>query len=225
MDLGRRRALGLIAGAPLAGFGLTSAAAQTAHDHAARAVKAAAKGQAYKPKFFTSHEWEEVRVLVDLILPRDERSGSATDAGVPEFMDFIMTDPKEDDRGREQRQTAMRGGLAWIDAETNKRFGHDFVAASDAERRSLLDDIAHFEEEEEDEGNQASGARDLRVKLGHGKAFFSSFRDLTAAGFWSSRTGVEDLAYQGDTVVAEWTGCPPEALRKLGLEPGSGGER
>jgi hypothetical protein len=218
MALGRRRALELLAGAPfLAGFGLTSAAAQTAHAHAARALKATAKGQAYKPKFFTAHEWETVRLLVDLILPRDERSGSATDAGVPEFMDFIMTDPKEDDRGREQRQTAMRGGLAWIDAESNKRFGHDFAAASDAERRNLLDDIAYFEEEDEDD--QASDVRDLRVKLGHGKAFFSSFRDLTAAGFWSSRMGVADLAYQGNTVVAEWTGCPPKALRKLGLEP------
>ena len=220
MDPGRRRALELIAGAPLlACLGLTSAAAETAHAHAARAAKAAAKGQAYEPKFFTAHEWETVRLLVDLILPRDERSGRATDAGVPEFMDFIMTDPMEDDRGREHRQTAMRGGLAWIDAESTRRFGHDFVTASDTERRGLLDDIAHFEEEEEDETDQASDVRDLRVKLGHGKAFFSSFRDLTAAGFWSSPMGVEDLAYQGNTVVAEWTGCPPEALRKLGLEP------
>jgi gluconate 2-dehydrogenase subunit 3-like protein len=217
MDFGRRRALELLAGAPLAGFGLTSAAAQTAHDHAARAVKAAVKGQAYKPKFFKPHEWETVRLLVDLIIPRDERSGSATDAGVPEFMDFIMTDPMDDDRSREQRQTAMRGGLAWIDAESIRRFDHAFVEASDAERRSLLDDIA-FLDEEEDEGDRASDVRDLRVKLAHGPAFFRSFRDLTAAGFWSSRIGVEDLAYQGNTVVAEWTGCPPEALQKLGLD-------
>jgi hypothetical protein len=225
MDFGRRRVLELIAGAPfLAGFGLTEAAAQTAHDHAARAVKATARGQAYKPTFFTGHEWETVRQLVDLIIPKDERSGSATDAGVPEFMDFIMTDPKEEDRGREQRQTAMRGGLAWIDAESVKRFGHTFVEASDAERRSLLDDVAFVEIEEDEHG---SDAHDLRVRLAHGPAFFSSFRDLTAAGFWSSRMGMADLAYQGNTVVAEWTGCPPEALRKLGLEApgGQGGDR
>ena len=220
MDFGRRRVLELFAGAPLlAGLGLSSAAAETAHGHTARAVKAAAGGHAYKPRFFTVREWEMVRVLVDLIIPRDERSGSATDAGVPEFMDFIMTDPMEDDRGREQRQTAMHGGLAWIDAESTGRFGHAFVEASDAERRSLLDDIAYVEVEEDEEEDRGSEARDLRVKLGQGKAFFSSFRDLTAAGFWSSRMGVEDLAYQGNTAVTEWTGCPPEALRKLGLEP------
>ena len=216
-EIGRRGALRLIGGAPLiVGFGIGTAEAQLAHEHAAKAVKAAAKGQPYKPKFFTAHEWETVRTLVDLIIPRDERSGSATDAGVPEFMDFIMTDPMENDRGREWRQTAMRGGLAWIDAESRKRFGQAFVEGADPQRRALLDDIAHSKEDEsEDETHDPS---DLRVRLRHGPSFFNSFRDLTASGFWSSRMGVEDLAYQGNGVVAEWKGCPSEALRKLGLE-------
>jgi gluconate 2-dehydrogenase gamma chain len=214
-EIGRRGALKLIGGAPLAvGFGLSAVEAQVAHQHAAKAVAAATAGLAYKPKFFSTHEWQTVRVLVDLIIPKDERSGSATDAGVPEFMDFIMTDPKENDRGREWRQTAMRGGLAWIDAESVKRFGQDFVSCTDAERHTLLDDIAFTKDEEGDHHDP----RDLRVNLRHGPSFFSSFRDLTASGFWSSKMGVDDLAYQGNTYVAEWKGCPPEALRKLGLE-------
>ena len=56
-----------------------------------------------------------MRVLVDLIIPKDERSGSATDAGVPEFMDFMMLD-------QPARQVGMRGGLAWLDVECQKRF-------------------------------------------------------------------------------------------------------
>ena len=215
-EIGRRGALKLIGSVPVAvGFALSTAEAQLAREHAAKAVAAAGSGVLYKPKFFTPHEWQTVRTLVDLILPKDERSGSATDAGVPEFMDFIMTDPKENDRGREWRQTAMRGGLAWIDNESMKRFGHDFVSATEAERHALLDDIAFSKGNEEDD---RADPRDLRVNLRHGPAFFASFRDLTASGFWSSKMGVDDLAYQGNTYVAEWKGCPPEALRKLGLE-------
>ena len=56
--------------------------------------------------------------------------------------------------------------------------------------------------------------------LHHGIAFFSAFRDLTASGFWSSRIGVKDLGYTGNTFVAEWKGCPPEALAKLGVTYG-----
>jgi gluconate 2-dehydrogenase gamma chain len=214
--MGRRDALKRLSSLPLAlGFGLTAAEALMGAEHAGKAVAAAAKGLPYKPKFFTAHEWEGVRILVDLIIPRDERSGSATDAGVPEFMDFIMTDPVETDHAREARQTAMRGGLAWIDFECVKRFGHDFVSSSEAERVSLLDDIAHLKADEQDD---VQDPRDMRVQLRHGPSFFASFRDLTASGFWSSRMGVADLAYTGNTYVAEWKGCPPEVLRKLGLE-------
>jgi len=215
-SIDRRAALKRLTSLPLAvGFGLGASETLQAAAHASRAMLAASKGVVYRAKFFTAHEWESVRILVDLIIPKDQRSGSATDAGVPEFMDFLMTDPVETDRGRELRQTAMRGGLAWIDAECVKRYGRDFASASEGERRGLLDEISHWNAEEEDE---AQDPREMRPLLRHGPSFFASFRDLTASGFWSSRMGVEDLAYQGNTYVAEWKGCPPEVLRKLGLE-------
>jgi hypothetical protein len=216
--IGRRSALRLIGAGPLAaGFGLTAAGARLAHAHAAAALMAAAKGQPYKPRFFTAHEWQTVRVLADLILPRDERSGSATDAGVPEFMDFLMTDPAEDDRSRESRQTAMRGGLSWIDAECRRRFGQDLVSCAEEQRRALLDEIARSTADDQDDDDAQREPRELRgVRLRHGPAFFNSFRDLTASGFWSSRMGVEDLGYVGNTATV-WQGPPAEVLRKLGL--------
>lgn len=157
------------------------------------------RGQAYQPRFFTAHEYRTVRTLVDLIIPRDGRSGSATDAGVPEFMDFIVGD-------QASRQTAMRGGLAGLDSECRERFGKSFADCDDRQRRALLDDIAW-------------PAR-ARPELSHGVAFFNSFRDLTATGFWSSKMGVEDLGYIGNTVVPEWNGCPDEQLKKLGVSYG-----
>jgi gluconate 2-dehydrogenase gamma chain len=154
------------------------------------------RGQTYEPKFFTRHEYDTVRLLADLVIPRDERSGSASDAGVPEFMDFLMQD-------QPSRQTAMRGGLAWLDAECRRRFGNPFLDCSDPQRRALLDDIAW-------------PAR-APAELSQGVAFFNSFRDLTASGFWSSKMGIEDLGYVGNTVVPEWTGCPEAQLHKLGV--------
>ncbi|HEX5575787.1 MAG TPA: gluconate 2-dehydrogenase subunit 3 family protein [Gemmatimonadales bacterium] len=150
-------------------------------------------------KFFTSEEYQTVRLLADLIIPRDERSGSASDAGVPEFMDFMMADR---DTSAEVR-TAMRGGLAWTDAECGRRYGKRFMDCSERERIGLLDEIAW-------------PAR-ARPEMSDGVAFFNAFRDLTASGFWSSEMGVKDLRYQGNAVVPKWTGCPDAALRKIGV--------
>jgi gluconate 2-dehydrogenase gamma chain len=193
--ISRRAALELFAAGPAAAVLVwTPAEARQAHDHAEAAV--AAKAAPFKPKFFTAHEYATVGVLVDLIIPKDDRSGSATDAGVPAFMDFMMND-------QPRRQIAMRGGLAMIDRLALDRFGKRFVSAPDRERRLLLDEIAYT-------SNPERG-------LSQAIAFFSSFRDLTASGFWSTKMGVADLQYQGNVFVSEWNGCPDAALRKLGV--------
>src|SRR5918998_1005110 len=136
MDNNRRTLLKTLAAAPVAaGFVWTEAEAQQAHTHAQTARRTVQRtGAAFKPKFFTPHEYSTVRVLVDLIIPKDERSGSATDAGVPEFMDFMLID-------QPARQTAMRGGLKWLDSECQKRFDKKFLDCSAAERTAVLDDI------------------------------------------------------------------------------------
>ena len=197
--ISRRGALELLTAGPVAAAMVwTPAEARQAHEHATAAqAQAAAKASAFRPKFFTAHEYATVAVLVDLIIPRDERSGSATDAGVPAFMDFMMID-------QPLRQVAMRGGLALVDRLSTERFGRRFVSASDAQRRQLLDEIAYV-------SNPDPG-------LSHAIAFFSSFRDLTASGFWTTRMGVADLQYRGNVFVSEWNGCPDAALKKLGVK-------
>jgi len=190
----RREAVGAMAMAALtAAFKWTPAEAQRA---AKLASEALATKTPFAPAFFTPHEWDTVRVLADLVIPKDERSGSATDAGVPEYMDFMMTD-------RPDGQVPMRGGLAWLDNEASERSGKTFVASTEAERTAILDDIAW--------------PKKARAEMSQGVAFFNMFRDMTASGFWSSKMGVTDLDYQGNTFVAEWNGCPPEALQKLGV--------
>jgi gluconate 2-dehydrogenase gamma chain len=189
----------MLSAAPVAAaFALSEAEAQEAHHLAQAALKTAQQsGTAYAPKFFTEHEYQTVKILSDLIIPADERSGGATTAGVPEFMDFIMID-------QPARQVAMRGGLAWLDLECQRRFNTTFVGATAAQQTEVLDDLSTYGQ--------------LKPGLSHGQAFFRSFRDLTASGFWTTKMGIEDLGYTGNTGVAHWDGCPADVLKKLGLQ-------
>jgi hypothetical protein len=200
-DLTRRDALQIFAGIPLLAAGLTprDVARAAVQVRALSFAQSTIRPIAFTPAFFTAHEWETVRVLVDLIIPKDARSGSATEALVPEFMDFILNE-------NSGMQTPVRGGLAWLDDESRERFGQTFSGATDPERRKILDDIAW--------------PKRARPEFSQGVAFFNRMRDLTASGFYSSQIGVADLQYIGNTVVAEWTGCPPSALKKLGVSYG-----
>jgi gluconate 2-dehydrogenase gamma chain len=187
-DLSRRQLVGWLATLPFAGAILPAIAA---------AERATAPGEGpFVPKFFTAHEWRTVRVLVDFIIPRDERSGSATDAHVPEFMDFMMID-------QPALRDPMRGGLHWLDAYCIDKFGVPFVGAVPAQQKQALDAIAY--------------ANSAAPEVSPGVAFFASLRNLTASGFWTSKMGMADLQYIGNAVVHEWNGCPPEALVKLGV--------
>jgi hypothetical protein len=146
-------------------------------------------------RFFTDHEFATIVALSDMIIPKDARSGSASESGAPQFIDYIVAE-------QPARQTPMRGGLVWLDSECRARFDKTFLACSDAERRQVLDDIAW--------------PAKARPEMSHGVRFFSSLRDLVATGFWSSRIGVEDLGYTGNRPNV-WTGPPREVLDKLGL--------
>jgi hypothetical protein len=196
-EMSRRDAVQLLAALPLAAI---MSWPTTEHERMRSlvdaALKSAAEGTAYAPKFFTPAQFRAVRILADMIIPRDSRSGSARDAGVPEFMDFMMMD-------RPGNQKWMRDGLAWLDAQSNARFNKPFADASEAQREKILNDIAW-------------PAR-APATMADGVRFFNSFRDLTSTGFWSSQMGVKDLQYQGNAFLPAWNGCPPAALRKLGV--------
>jgi len=195
-EMNRREALTLIALAPFAG-----AAARPLETKPVEAELA--PQQAQQHRFFTPHEFALTVALADLILPADERSVSASAAGVPEFMDFMLVDEATSEAGR----VAVRGGLAWMDVESRRRYQRPFLELAAAEQTAILDDIAW-------------PAR-ARPEFSHGVAFFSRFRDMVASGFWSSQVGVRDLQYMGNVPNPTWNGCPPEALRKLGVSYGA----
>ena len=146
-------------------------------------------------KFYTPHEMETIAVLSDIIIPRDHVSGSATDAKVPDFIEFITKDKPD-------LQTPMRGGLLWLDLQTAKRFGKAFKEVSSQQQLQIVDDIAYPEK--------------AKPEMKQGVSFFNLMRNLTATGFYTSEIGVKDVGYMGNTVT-KWNGVPDEVLKQYGL--------
>jgi hypothetical protein len=208
-DIERRDALkliGLMAAAPTFAFSCTPSD-DTGYSEQLDEKREASQrpGPDYERQFFTDHEYETVRMLADYVIPADEHSGSASDARVPEFIDSVMADEMLwTETEREERQTAMRGGLAWLDYQCLERYDSVFVNCTDAQRRDLLDLIAWPEQ--------------APPEMQAGVEFFNSFRDLTASGFFSSKIGIKDLQYIGNAYVEEWTGCPDEVIEHVGLK-------
>ena len=197
--LKRRDLLKAMAVAPAAALVPFGTALAMSHAPAApsSAQAAAATAGAYQPKVLDPHEWKTVTVLSDVIIPADERSGSATQAKVPEFIDDWLGF-----RGGETL-AAVRGGIIWLDLECQRQFTHDFVDCSEAEQKQILDRIAY---------PKTAAAEDAV-----GVVFFNHLRDLVVSGFFSSEMGVKDLPYLGNQMVMDWEGCPPNVLAKLGF--------
>jgi gluconate 2-dehydrogenase gamma chain len=192
--INRRQALQLLGSAPLAaGFAWTDAEAFQAQRQTQQARGAQTS---FTPSFFTPSEYATVVMLSELIIPKDERSGGAIDAGVPEFIDFMMVD-------QPQRQLLIRGGIKWLDTECRRQFGDEFVDCTAAQQTTICDALAYPEK--------------ARPEHSHGARFFSAVRDLTATGFFTSKMGIDDLGYKGNTFVPKWEGAPQEALDHLGV--------
>jgi len=172
-------------------FGTAAAAEQKTSGNAAAAQTASA----YQRKVFNDHEWETIKVLSDLIIPADERSSSASQAGVPAFIDDWLNF-----KGGKLKAEIL-GGLTWLDLECNREFGHDFVGCTLTQQKKMLDRIAYPDKAVPNDSNYV--------------AFFNDLRDLVASGFFSSETGVKDLPYLGNKPANEWPGCPANVLTAI----------
>jgi gluconate 2-dehydrogenase gamma chain len=151
----------------------------------------------YQPKVFNPHEWKTLHVLSDLIIPADERTGSATQVGVPAYIDDMLNL-----RGG-LLKTEVLGWLTWADMECNRLYNHDFVDCSEAQQRQLLDRVAYPPKAAPEDANAV--------------AAFNHIRDLVLGGFYSSKMGVQDLQYLGNQMVEDWQGCPENVTSRLGV--------
>lgn len=146
-------------------------------------------------KFFTEHEMATIAILANIIIPKDEVSGSATDAGVPDFIEFIVKDMPE-------HQVPMRGGLRWTDRECYRRFQKNFKDCNEAQRIQVVDDVAW--------------PKKAKPEMSQGVSFFTLMRNLTCTGFYTAKIGIEDIGYAGNQ-PNQWNGVPDDVLKQYGL--------
>ena len=147
-------------------------------------------------EFFTEPEISTIATLCDLILPATNDFGSATEAEVPEFIAFIVKDITA-------YQTPLRGGLMWLNHRANKKFTKGFNDCSEAQQKELLDEIAYPEK--------------ASPEVAQGVDFFSTMRDLTLTGYYTSKMGIEELGYMGNRPNV-WDGVPDDVLKQYGME-------
>ncbi len=160
------------------------------HVHSLLALeKARTPGAKYKPKFFSAHQYQTLTALCDFIIPADEQSGGAVEAGAPEFIDLLTSESKD-------YQLTLGGGLMWLDSVCTDRYSHTFLDCTPAQKKDMLDQIAYRKNAISD------------PSISQGIEFFAFLRNLTTDGFYTSAIGIKDLQYIGNTALIDFPGCP-----------------
>src|SRR5258708_9988187 len=152
--------------------------------------KAAAPAAKYTPKYFSTPQYATLTFLCDAIIPKDEKSGGAVEAGAPEFIDLLTSENPE-------YQLKLGGGLFWLDAACTDRYGNVFMECTPEQKKEILYLIAFRRNAKQDPA------------LSHGSASFAFLPNLTCDGFYTSKIGIADLQYIGNTSLREFSGCPP----------------
>jgi gluconate 2-dehydrogenase gamma chain len=186
-DVLRSLTMGVMAGSVLRV--IPAQAAEMAH-HMVQAEKAAAPGRTYKPKFFSGHQYKTLQTLCQAIIPPDNKSGGAIEAGAPEFIDLLTSENAD-------YQLRLGGGMMWLDGICGDRYGKVFLDSAVDQQKQILDLIAYRKNAKTD------------PSLSQGIEFFSFLRNLTADGYFTSEIGIKDLGYIGNSYLRDFPGCPP----------------
>lgn len=190
--LRRRDLIQIIGGAPVLAAATAGMASAQEHEHAHHAPSAPPP---FVRQTFNDQQWALVQKLSDLIIPADQLGPSATQAGAPEYVDDWLQFRSVED-ANENLKAQVLGGLMWLDLESNRLFQKNFADASLDQEKQILDRIAW---------PAKAAPEDVRWA-----AFFTTFRDLVASGYVSSKAGIKYLPYLGNTAVAHWQGTDPK---------------
>jgi gluconate 2-dehydrogenase gamma chain len=186
-DILKTLAMGAVGGSVLQV--IPAQAAKFAHQMVHKEKAASVTGK-YAPKYFSAHQYETVSALCDAIIPKDEKSGGALEAGAPEFIDLLTSENPE-------YQLKLGGGLFWLDNFCIDKYEKVFLDCATEQREEVLDLIAFRKNAKHD------------AKLSQGVAFFAFLRNMTCDAFYTSKVGIADLQYIGNTSLHEFPGCPP----------------
>jgi len=189
-DVSRRSLFRIIAATGAGSFIIPPAVAQHVHASLAEA-KSLSGGPAYQPKCFTSHHFATLKKLADMIIPADEHSAGASEAGAAEFIDLLSSRNPE-------LAAVFNGGMTWLDETMHRRYNADFIKSSAEQQKAILDSLAW--------------SKNVTPETAYGVRFWTSLRNMVVDAFYTSPVGVRDLGYMGNTVVSKFQ-VPDEAVQ------------
>jgi gluconate 2-dehydrogenase gamma chain len=164
-----------------------------------------APAQTYKPLFFSAEHYRMVEHIAEMIIPEDDTPG-AKQAGVAEFIDFMVANRVPVSASREVRstddaieigkdaQSRFLAGLDWVNARCHSEFGRAFMDCSSDQQNSLLEELAYKAK--------------FKPTTETGRAFFQMMRDYTVVGYYTTKIGLESLGSPGlRTTWPKMPGC------------------
>jgi len=142
-----------------------------------------------QPKVFSPAQFATLELLVDTIIPTDERSPGAKQARVADYIDLLVSE------GDRQLSLEWIGGLAALDAEAVSRFRAPFAKLGASQVDAILQTISR---------NEKSPQTPLET-------FFVMAKQATIRGYYTSKIGIHDeLHYKGNVFLKEFVGCQTE---------------
>jgi hypothetical protein len=140
-------------------------------------------------KVLSPSQFETLEVLVDALIPTDERSPGAKQARVADYVDLLLSEV--------DRELILEwfGGLAALDAEAMSRFRAPFGRLGARQVDAILQSISRNE-------------REPKTPL---ETFFVMAKQATVRGYYTSNIGIhEELRYKGNQFLREFVGCQTE---------------
>jgi gluconate 2-dehydrogenase gamma chain len=160
----------------------------------------------YKPLFFSPQQYQMVEHLAEMIIPEDDSPG-AKQAGVAEFIDFMIANRAPVSTSRDIRSTdgaiaagneaqnRFLAGLDWINARSHSEFKREFMDSTPEQQNSLVEELAYKAK--------------FKPTTESGRAFFQMMRDYTVVGYYTTKIGLQSIGYPGlRTVWPKMPGCP-----------------
>jgi Gluconate 2-dehydrogenase subunit 3 len=138
------------------------------------------------PLFFTKNEFATLDALTEMIVPADDHSPGAHEAGVAAYIDRTVAEafaPEE--------KTSWRKGLATINELSTSLNGKPFLKATKQQQLALMKKIA-------------AGEKDPKTE---GERFFTQLKQTTAFAYYSSKIGIhQEMNYKGNVLLTQFVG-------------------
>ena len=158
------------------------------------------------PRTLNPHQYQTAKTMAELILPRTDTPG-ATDVGVADFIDLILTEWCDDS----ERERFLQG-FADVDARSNALFSVDFTSSTPIQQSQILVDLG------QQMGEDTSRRSRRATRFAPSPEFYPMFRRLTLTAYFTSEEGATK-ALNFEIIPDGYRGCDTVGLKEAAKQP------